>query len=236
MFLRSYRLLNCFNQTNVPILSKFFTTNSYQIRFLINRNDSINDDRVLDRMQQIFLIPRRSFMIGRFRSQSSRNTEINENRDQNKKASDDDGNENNSDDEDDDDEKRNQRPVMLMNFVPKAFPSLWSGWRNFYLINFVIRYKIDRDFSIGDFIEGAREALVTVSSHLANDRFDSLTDLIDPIALKEIRSNYEKLSLAQREEFSMKQSDILMTMINSIDIQSINDELKIFVNTSFHCL
>lgn len=64
---------------------------------------------------------------------------------------------------------------------------------------------------------------MTVSSHLANDRFDSLTDLIDPIALKEIRSNYEKLSLAQREEFSMKQSDILMTMINSIDIQSIND-------------
>ncbi|KAH7636629.1 hypothetical protein HUG17_6835 [Dermatophagoides farinae] len=131
---------------------------------------------------------------------------------------------------DEDDDEQGSIP-LLMNFIPRGMPNLFMSLKNFYIINMVIRNQIDRNFTFKDFVEGAKQALIHVSSHLANNQLDDLEGFIEPNALTEIRRNYEKLSMAQRQEFQLQANDIVLCFAHHINVTTMKEE---FTGTRKH--
>lgn len=153
------------------------------------------------------------------------------------------------------DDEEEEGPVpLLMNFVPRGMPNLFMSLKNFYIINVIIRNQIDRNFMFNDFIEGAKQvcignefnkkhlqsflsfnrflqALIHVSSRLANNQLNELEGLIEPNALVEINRNYEKLSMAQRRELQLQSSDIVLSFAHHIDVATMKEE---FTGTRKH--
>ena len=73
--------------------------------------------------------------------------------------------------------------------------------------------------------------MIYVSSHLANNQLNELEGLIEPNALAEIKQNYEKLSMVQRQEFQLQSSDIVLAFAHHIDVTTMKEE---FTGTRKH--
>lgn len=69
---------------------------------------------------------------------------------------------------------------LLMDFIPHGMPNLWYSMKNFYMINFVLRTQIDKNFDFKEFINGAKLAFTTVTTYLANNQLDKLDGLVEP--------------------------------------------------------
>lgn len=72
-----------------------------------------------------------------------------------------------------------------------------------------------------------------VSSSLANNELANLEGVVDKVALKEIKKNYKKLSMAQRRELGMRQSDIVLSFAHNIRIETLKEGY--FVCYLFNC-
>ena len=55
------------------------------------------------------------------------------------------------------DEDHNSRDPHLMAFKPILFPNLWYKWKNFITINTIIRPFFDNEFTINEFMFGAKQ-------------------------------------------------------------------------------
>ncbi|KAH9397868.1 hypothetical protein TYRP_004197 [Tyrophagus putrescentiae] len=136
---------------------------------------------------------------------------------------------------DDDDKSNNEEefevPLLMDGILPRGMPNLFFTLKNFYLINFVLRPQIDKSFDIKEFIEGAKQAFIFVSSSIANNQLDNLNGLVEKEALEEIKKNYKRLSLPQRQEFELIKSDIVITFAHHVRIETLKEE---FTGTRKH--
>jgi len=86
----------------------------------------------------------------------------------------------------------------LMDFPRIQFPNFFKMLRSKFLIHFVILPYLDQNFSIKNFLDGAKEAALVVSDRLASGDMDALRDLVTPEALTEIQANYARMSVRER--------------------------------------
>ncbi|XP_065370425.1 m-AAA protease-interacting protein 1, mitochondrial [Calliphora vicina] len=128
--------------------------------------------------------------------------------------------------EKDEDEDNKQMPdhghgrtlPRLMNFPEIMWPSMLNSIKNWIKVQFIIRPYIDREFNIRDFCQGAKKAMQVVSSKLMNGDFTTLNDLVSSEALSELKPVVQKLSVSQRRQLEVKESDIYLTFPYQIGI------------------
>ncbi|TMW54639.1 hypothetical protein DOY81_000170 [Sarcophaga bullata] len=106
----------------------------------------------------------------------------------------------------------------LMNFPEIMWPSMLNSIKNWIMVQFIIRPYMDREFNIRDFCLGAKKAMQVVSSKLMNGEFTALNDLVTTEALTELKPVIQKLSVSQRRQLEVKESDIYLTFPYQVGI------------------
>ncbi|XP_054740295.1 m-AAA protease-interacting protein 1, mitochondrial [Anastrepha obliqua] len=96
----------------------------------------------------------------------------------------------------------------LMDFPEILWPSTINTLKNWILIQFIIRPYFDRDFTIRDFVFGAKHALQIISSKLVNGEFGTLKNFVANEAINELKPTIQKLSVAQRKQLEINKADI----------------------------
>lgn len=74
-------------------------------------------------------------------------------------------------------------------------------------------------FSLQEIEEGAEQALLYISDLLSKGEFEPLEQLIEPKALEEIKSNYSKLSMKQRNFLRVKQGDLFRKFLYDLKLR-----------------
>ncbi|GBM86962.1 m-AAA protease-interacting protein 1, mitochondrial [Araneus ventricosus] len=128
----------------------------------------------------------------------------------------------------DDGNKEKSKPPVLMNFVPVMRPEILLSLRNWILAKFIIQPYLDKDFSLKEFTEGSKQALVIVSSYLSQGDFQSLKGLVAEDAIAEIKRNYSSLNIKERQDLLTKFNDILITFPYQVGIIFDDDNQKRF--------
>lgn len=67
----------------------------------------------------------------------------------------------------------------------------------------IVTPYFDNDFSLSEFVRGAKQALMVIANSLAKGDVDSIEGLVDKEALNEIRWNVSRCSMAQLSEFAI---------------------------------
>ncbi|XP_075165073.1 m-AAA protease-interacting protein 1, mitochondrial [Haematobia irritans] len=106
----------------------------------------------------------------------------------------------------------------LMDFPEIMWPSFYNSMKNWIMVHFIIRPYMDREFNIRDFAAGAKKAMQVVSSKLMNGDFAHLTNLVSSDAINELKPVIQKLSVSQRKQLEVKESDIYLTFPYQIGI------------------
>ncbi|XP_061396826.1 m-AAA protease-interacting protein 1, mitochondrial [Musca vetustissima] len=122
------------------------------------------------------------------------------------------------DDDDNNFGKGNRTLPRLMNFPEIMWPSLLNSIKNWVMVHFIIRPYMDREFNIRDFAYGAKKAMQVISSKLMNGDFAHLGNLVSEEALNELKPVIQKLSVSQRRQLEVKESDIYLTFPYQIGI------------------
>ncbi|XP_017096573.2 m-AAA protease-interacting protein 1, mitochondrial [Drosophila bipectinata] len=124
-------------------------------------------------------------------------------------------------------ESLNRLP-RLMEFPEIIWPSALNTLKNWITIQFIIRPYFDSEFQLKDFIFGAKQALQVVSSRLMGGDLDSLDTLVSPEAISELRPVIQKLSMTQRRQLEIKESDIYLSFPYQVGIMfdEANDKLQ----------
>ncbi|KAJ6632718.1 m-AAA protease-interacting protein 1, mitochondrial [Pseudolycoriella hygida] len=129
----------------------------------------------------------------------------------------------------------------LMEFPNITWPSLIKSIKNWILVNFIIRPYFDQDFTMPNFVEGAKHAVQVVSSAVASGELNSLDGLVSPEALNEIKRNFSVMSVGQRNEIAINKEDIYFGFTYQVGVifdESIETVQKRFVEITvvFHVL
>ncbi|XP_058176836.1 m-AAA protease-interacting protein 1, mitochondrial [Anopheles ziemanni] len=130
---------------------------------------------------------------------------------------------------------------MLMDFPQLVWPSVIKTVRNWIMVHFIIRPYFDREFSLPDFVQGAKQALQIVSSSLAGGEVKQLEGLVDRVALNDIRQSLSKMSVAERYDIQVDKADIYFSFPYQVGVmfdESDDDNQKRFVEITmvFHVL
>ncbi|XP_017865095.1 PREDICTED: uncharacterized protein C2orf47 homolog, mitochondrial [Drosophila arizonae] len=122
---------------------------------------------------------------------------------------------------------RNQLP-RLMDFPEIIWPSALNTIKNWITVQFIIRPYFDSEFQIKDFVYGAKQALQVVSSKLVGGDLSQLKDLVTPEAIAELKPVVQKLSMTQRKQLEIHESDIYLSFPYQIGIMfdDANDKLQ----------
>ena len=75
------------------------------------------------------------------------------------------------------------RPRLMNHPKEIIWPSLFRSVQNFLQTALIIRPYLDHDFTLTDFSQGAKQALLVISSHLARGDTEGLRGLVDNAAL-----------------------------------------------------
>ncbi|GFQ78355.1 m-AAA protease-interacting protein 1, mitochondrial [Trichonephila clavata] len=129
------------------------------------------------------------------------------------------------------DNEKNRNPkqsVSLMDFNPVMRPDILLSIKNWILAKFIIQPYLDKDFTLTDFTSGAKQALGIVSSYLSQGDFQSLRGLLTDDAIAEIRRNFSKLNVKERQDLFIKISDIFIVFPYQIGIIFDDDSQKRF--------
>ncbi|XP_055692669.1 m-AAA protease-interacting protein 1, mitochondrial [Lutzomyia longipalpis] len=115
------------------------------------------------------------------------------------------------------DQKKRSLPP-LMDFPEIVWPTVFKSMRNWILVNFIIRPYIDREFSMPDFVLGAKQALQAVSTKLSDGDTTDLTDLLSRECATEITASIRKMSVAQRHEIRVIKEDVYFSFPYQVGI------------------
>ncbi|XP_792216.3 m-AAA protease-interacting protein 1, mitochondrial [Strongylocentrotus purpuratus] len=100
----------------------------------------------------------------------------------------------------------------------------------------LIRSYFDPDFSIDEFTQGAKQALVTISEEIAEGTLENLEDLLSPKLLQEIKNTCRGFSLKEISSLSISGKDILHTFPHDIAIHYDDKGGKfLFILMKFWC-
>lgn len=116
--------------------------------------------------------------------------------------------------------KPNHKPRFpnLMNFPIITWPHLIHSIRNWFLYKFIINAYFDSKFSYEEFTQGAKQALIHVSSLISRGDFGALNGLLTKEALSEIQTNWQYFNDNQRFLLKIKKEDLFFTFIHQIGI------------------
>ncbi|XP_011194955.1 m-AAA protease-interacting protein 1, mitochondrial [Zeugodacus cucurbitae] len=114
----------------------------------------------------------------------------------------------------------------LMDFPETLWPSTINTLRNWILIQFIIRPYFDREFTIKDFVCGAKHALQIISTKLVNGEFDALNNFVSKEAISELKPTIQKLSVAQRKQLQINKTDIYFAFPYQVGIIFDEEEEK----------
>ncbi|XP_029714912.2 m-AAA protease-interacting protein 1, mitochondrial [Aedes albopictus] len=96
----------------------------------------------------------------------------------------------------------------LMDFPEIIWPSIVKSMKNWIMVHFIIRPYFDREFSLPDFVQGAKQALQVVSAALAGGELKTLDGLVDRQTLNDLKHTIGKMSVAQRYDLMVQKEDI----------------------------
>ncbi|EAT41135.1 AAEL007196-PA [Aedes aegypti] len=96
----------------------------------------------------------------------------------------------------------------LMDFPEIIWPSIMKSIKNWIMVHFIIRPYFDREFSLPEFVQGAKQALQVVSASLAGGELKSLDGLVDRQTLNDLKNTIGKMSVAQRYDLMVQKEDI----------------------------
>ncbi|XP_017149883.1 m-AAA protease-interacting protein 1, mitochondrial [Drosophila miranda] len=121
---------------------------------------------------------------------------------------------------------RNHLP-RLMDFPEVVWPSVLNTIKNWITIQFIIRPYFDSEFQLKDFIFGAKQALQVVSFKLMAGELEALDSLVSVDAIAELKPVIQKLSMSQRRQLEIKESDIYLSFPYQVGIifEEANDKL-----------
>jgi len=125
-----------------------------------------------------------------------------------------------------------------MKFEPVLKPEILLTIKNWILTKLIIQPYLDSDFTLRDFIVGAKQALTIVSSLLSQGDFQSMKGLVTDEATAEIKSNYAALNVKERQDLFIKVTDILFAFPYQIGIFFDDANQKRFaeINVVYHCM
>uniref|UniRef100_A0A1Q3FFT0 Putative juvenile hormone esterase-binding protein n=1 Tax=Culex tarsalis TaxID=7177 RepID=A0A1Q3FFT0_CULTA len=104
---------------------------------------------------------------------------------------------------------RRQRSLpRLMDFPELVWPSVMKSVKNWIMVHFIIRPYFDREFSLPDFVQGAKQALQVVSASLAGGELKNLDGLVERQTLNNLKTAIGKMSVAQRYDLLVAKDDI----------------------------
>jgi len=103
-------------------------------------------------------------------------------------------------------------------------PSLLKLMTNQISARLIITPYFDNDFNLHDFKIGAKHAIVSVSSALANGDTTSLEDIVEPKALAEIKRNFSFFSPTQQQELAVHPGDFIRSFIYEVGIMFDDNE------------
>ncbi|KAI9583725.1 m-AAA protease-interacting protein 1, mitochondrial [Glossina fuscipes] len=113
----------------------------------------------------------------------------------------------------------NERTLpRLMNFPEIMWPSMFNSMRNWVLVYGIIRPYFDKEFYLKEFIRGARKAMQVVSVKLMHSDFSGLNNLVTDEALAELKPVIQKLSVSQRRQLEVQESDVYLTFPYQVGI------------------
>ncbi|KAJ8320848.1 hypothetical protein KUTeg_002435 [Tegillarca granosa] len=110
------------------------------------------------------------------------------------------------------------KSVKLMDTNFYVFPGPFKLYRAFYS-QMYIKLFYNNSFSIREVVKGATQALLYISDLLSKGEFEPLEQLIEPKALEEIKSNYSKLSMKQRDFLRVKQGDLFRKFLYDLKLR-----------------
>ncbi|XP_001867849.2 m-AAA protease-interacting protein 1, mitochondrial [Culex quinquefasciatus] len=96
----------------------------------------------------------------------------------------------------------------LMDFPELVWPSVIKTVKNWIMVHFIIRPYFDREFTLPDFVQGAKQALQVVSASLAGGELKNLDGLVERQTLNDLKTAVGKMSVAQRYDLMVAKEDI----------------------------
>ncbi|XP_037948142.1 m-AAA protease-interacting protein 1, mitochondrial [Teleopsis dalmanni] len=136
-------------------------------------------------------------------------------------------------------EKRVSFP-RLSDFPTVMWPSFIKSFKNWILINLIIRPYFDTEFVMPDFVQGAKHAVQVISKYLSNGEFSALNNLVTTNVIEELEPIVKTLSISQRSELAVLEKDIYVSFPYEVGIiyEENNEKVKKWVEIVmiFHVL
>jgi len=107
-----------------------------------------------------------------------------------------------------DDNQQHYQLPPLTDGRPIIYPNFFKTIKGFIQMHFVIRPHIDQDFSMQEFIEGAKYAMCSVSKALASEDYESLQGLVTNDVINTLRNKINTLSNEQKQLISVAEDDV----------------------------
>ncbi|XP_071942616.1 m-AAA protease-interacting protein 1, mitochondrial-like [Antedon mediterranea] len=102
----------------------------------------------------------------------------------------------------------NENGRMRVKPVFVAVPNPIRAIRNF-VYSWLIRGYFDKEFSMAEFTEGAKQAMSVVSQKIAEGNFEGLVGLVSPKTIAEVEDTYKTLGVKDRGSLGIELEDIL---------------------------
>lgn len=110
----------------------------------------------------------------------------------------------------------NTQTPLLPSLMPVPFYHVFSGvplYKPFsgFACKHVIG-EIEKDFDLNEFSRGAKQGLLLVSEHLANQQFDKLETMVSPFAMDALRHSVERMTDDQRRQIAIGRDDFIKVL------------------------
>ncbi|XP_053328259.1 m-AAA protease-interacting protein 1, mitochondrial [Spea bombifrons] len=105
-------------------------------------------------------------------------------------------------------------------------PFIWCRTRVYF---FLIRAFFDRDFSIDEFTEGAKQAFILVSGLMSEGRYEALENLVTHEVIQNVHKKCTLLSDIRRNALAVSWNEIMYSTVGDVAIYY-DDNGRKFVN------
>ncbi|XP_076676103.1 m-AAA protease-interacting protein 1, mitochondrial isoform X1 [Andrena cerasifolii] len=107
------------------------------------------------------------------------------------------------------------RPLMDLPLNTQA--SVFA-WLKLLCVSFIIRFKIDREFNLDDYMTGSRHAIIVISRALAARNYESLDGLVKENTLDILKENVDCLPHSERELIAINEHCMLLNVPTEVEI------------------
>ncbi|CAG2174734.1 unnamed protein product [Oppiella nova] len=141
-----------------------------------------------------------------------------------------------------DNEKSNEESFVyeippLMRFTPKGMPNVLYALKNRLIVYLYLKPFLDKDFDLKSFLLGAKQALSSISSNLANDNIHGIQDMLTEEAYEEVSKNFREYSSQQKRLLKVDTEDVLFCFPYNIQIErQSSDAAVVRILVVFDCI